>query len=58
MGFVLKLRDYIHLKTIAHITKDQEFVKLIKAYEESLVNSNWVFEIFDNYEGAFDWCNK
>jgi hypothetical protein len=43
---------------VAHVTKDQEFIKIIKTYEESLINSNWVFEIFDNYEDAFEWCNK
>ena len=43
---------------VAHITNDQELIKLIKVYEESLVNSNWVFAIFDNYDDAFEWCTE
>ncbi len=42
---------------VAHVTKDPEFIRLIKVYENQLEKSGWQFMIFDTVEKARKWVN-
>lgn len=43
---------------IAHITKKQAFIDLIKSYEDQMHESGWKFMTFDNLEDARKWLSS
>jgi hypothetical protein len=46
-----------HMK-VAHLATDPETIRIVKSYEESMKDSGWEFEIFENFEDAIKWARS